>query len=192
MNFKTPFAALLRRYKYCKKNTLSIGDNTAIGFHMVRAVGECNSLIVGKDSILQSEIVFESSNATITIGNNTFIGNSLIACKKEIIIGNNVQIAWGCTFLDHNSHSIDYKQRRLDLTDALSGEKNWQVVVEKSISIKDDVWIGFNSIVLKGVTIGQGSIVAAGSVVTKDIPEFVIVAGNPARIIKRLGVSNET
>jgi maltose O-acetyltransferase len=62
-------------------------------------------------------------------------------------------------------------------------------IQSKPILIEDDVWIGFNSAVLKGVTIGKGSIVAACSVVTKDVPEFVIVAGNPAKVVKEIKIT---
>jgi galactoside O-acetyltransferase len=59
-------------------------------------------------------------------------------------------------------------------------------VIRKPVKIEDKVWIGFNSIILKGVTVGEGAIVGAGSVVTKDVPPYTIVAGNPARIIREL------
>ena len=63
---------------------------------------------------------------------------------------------------------------------------NWNIVKTKPIVIEDDVWVGFNSIILKGVTIGKGSIVAAGSVVSKDVEPFTVVAGNPALVIKKM------
>jgi acetyltransferase-like isoleucine patch superfamily enzyme len=64
--------------------------------------------------------------------------------------------------------------------------KNWDVVKMASIKIQDKVWLGMNVTVLKGVTIGEGSVVAAGSIVTKDVPPWTLVAGNPARVIKEL------
>jgi len=64
--------------------------------------------------------------------------------------------------------------------------KNWQVVPMAPIHISDKVWIGFNVIILKGVNIGEGAIIAAGSVVTKDVPAWTLVGGNPARVIKQL------
>ncbi|MGC8751800.1 DapH/DapD/GlmU-related protein, partial [Hydrotalea sp.] len=62
--------------------------------------------------------------------------------------------------------------------------KNWEKVKSSPIKIADKAWIGFNVIILKGVTIGEGAIVGAGSVVTKDVPPYAVVAGNPAKIIK--------
>jgi len=62
--------------------------------------------------------------------------------------------------------------------------KDWSVVPTKPIRICDKVWIGMNAIILKGVTIGEGAVVAAGAVVTKDVPPWTVAAGNPARVVK--------
>lgn len=150
---------------------------------------------VGSDCILGGNFIFESSKGFIKIGNHTYIGNSTFISRSAIDIGNNVTIAWGCTIYDHDSHSLDHLERRKDISDELSDirngvsfikNKNWDVVNSKPIKICDDAWIGMNCIVLKGVTIGEGAIVGAGSVVTKDVPAWTVVAGNPAKIIKKL------
>lgn len=67
--------------------------------------------------------------------------------------------------------------------------KDWQNVKISRLTICDKSWIGFNSILLKGITVGEGAIVGAGSVVTKDVPPWTIVAGNPAKIIREIGVN---
>lgn len=86
-------------------------------------------------------------------------------------------------------------ERRKDIDDELAdlrskqnmiAHKNWDVVKSKPIKICDDAWIGMNCIILKGVTIGEGAIVGAGSVVTKDVPAWTVVAGNPAKVVKTL------
>ncbi|MCH5225010.1 MAG: acyltransferase [Muribaculaceae bacterium] len=129
------------------------------------------------------------------MGDNCYIGNSSFISVSEIIIGNNVTIAWGCTIYNHNSHSLDYLDRRKDLIDQrndyfnkkpLTRSKDWSKVITKPIIIEDDVWIGFNCIILKGVKIGEGAIVAAGSVVTKDVQPWTMVGGNPAKLIKHI------
>ncbi len=66
------------------------------------------------------------------------------------------------------------------------GKKNWDDIAIKPVHVCSRVWIGFNAIVLKGVTLGEGCVVGAGAVVTKDVPPYTVVAGNPARIIKQL------
>jgi galactoside O-acetyltransferase len=96
--------------------------------------------------------------------------------------------------MDNDAHSLLWEERKNDVRDWKKGldenkigrYKNWENVKKAKIEIKDKAWIGFNSIILKGVTIGEGSVVASGSVVTKDVPDFTLVAGNPARIIKHL------
>lgn len=152
-------------------------------------------LSVGNDTILNCEITFESQEGEIVVGSNTFLGGSHLICRTKIEIGDNVFIAWGGTIYDHDSHSLDYREREKDieqqLLDFRAGKnfienKNWDVVNSKPIKICSNVWIGMNCIILKGVTIGEGAIVAAGSVVSKDVAPWTVVGGNPARFIKEL------
>lgn len=96
---------------------------------------------------------------------------------ESITIGNHVKIGGNCILIDTDSHNMDYLVRRGQYTD-------WGV--SKPIVIEDDVFIGVNCIILKGVTIGARSIIAAGSVVTKSIPADCVAGGNPAKVIKSL------
>ena len=80
----------------------------------------------------------------------------------------------------------DIYKKKLIIMKNFIKNKNWNVVNSKPIIIHSNVWIGMNCIILKGVTIGQGAIVAAGSVITKDVPPWTIVGGNPARAIKEI------
>ena len=108
----------------------------------------------------------------ISIGNNSGIGdNSYI--QGEVIIGNDVMMAPNVAIIAVN-HNYD----RIDIPMNKQGKK------EKPINICDDVWLGYGSKILSGVTVNKGAIVGAGSVVTKDVPEYSIVGGNPARVIK--------
>lgn len=152
-------------------------------------------LTIGNDSIVSGSFIFESDKGHISIGDHTYIGASTFISRNSISVGENVLIAWGCTIYDHDSHSLFYEDRRKDLDDCLNDinenknigkSKNWSVVKSAPIVIKDDAWIGMNVIILKGVTIGRGAIVGAGSVVTKDVPDWSVVAGNPARVVKQL------
>ena len=154
-------------------------------------------LNVGEDTMLDCSVTFESETGCVTIGNRTFIGSSQLICREKIEIQDDVFIAWGCCIYDHNSHSIDFKERENDirqqLLDYRSGEdfirnKNWSVVASKPIIIGSNAWIGMNCIILKGVKIGNGAIIAAGSVVTKDVPDWTIAGGNPAQFIKDIPV----
>jgi acetyltransferase-like isoleucine patch superfamily enzyme len=152
---------------------------------------------IGKDSVLSCRIVFERNTGTVSIGHDTYIGGSQIICAKKIEIGSNVLVSWGCTIVDHDSHSLDWRQRAEDVRKWREGLlagglekaaelKDWDAVEMAPVRIADKAWLGMNVTVLKGVTIGQGAVVAAGSMVTKNVPPWTLVAGNPAGIIKEL------
>ena len=109
-----------------------------------------------------------------------------MSCAEKIKIGENVFIAWNVTIFDHNSHSLNYNVRRNDLPHLFNGKKTWEDVGISPTIIEEDVWVGVNAIILKGITIGKGSIIAAGAVVTKNVPPNTLVAGNPAQVVKDL------
>jgi acetyltransferase-like isoleucine patch superfamily enzyme len=149
---------------------------------------------IGGNSQISGSFIFEIEQGKITIGSRTFIGGGTFICIDEIQIGNDVMFSWGCTVTDNNSHSHIWSERKNDVLEWKKGldenkigvYKDWSNVKKRKIKIKDKAWIGFNSIILKGVTIGEGAIVGAGSVVTKDVPDWTIVAGNPAKIIREI------
>jgi len=192
-----------RKYRLKKnlkrlKNHIQIGNShffEMFSIHLTNPLNDKKYVTIGNDTILDCLISFESSTGEVVIGNNVFIGRSKLICKNKIEIGDNVFMAWGTYVYDHNSHSLDYREREKDITQQLldyrSGKffienKNWDVVDTKPIKICSNAWIGMNSIILKGVTIGEGAIVGAGSVVSKDVPAWTVVAGNPAVVIKSL------
>jgi acetyltransferase-like isoleucine patch superfamily enzyme len=141
---------------------------------------------VGNRSMLQAKVLFDRDEATLSLGDRTFVGNSTIVVASRVEIGDDVLIAWGCTIVDHDSHALGFSDRKEDVTNWFYGKKDWGHVEIKPVTIRDKVWIGLNAIILKGVTIGEGSVVAAGSVVTHDVPPYVVVAGNPARVVREL------
>ncbi|MCR5205013.1 MAG: acyltransferase [Lachnospiraceae bacterium] len=118
----------------------------------------------------------------------------MVAADSGIFIGNHVVISFDVTIYTTNSHSYDIEERHNDLYNTLyylrgvnsSRNIDWSKIVSKDIVIEDDVWIGFGASILKGVTIGRGAIVGAKSVVTHDVEPFTVVAGNPAKIVKRI------
>ena len=151
---------------------------------------------IGKFGIIKADFIFESPKGFIKIGNNVHIGGATLICRTTISIGNDVTMAWGITIYDHNSHSIYWEHRQNDNKTSYDDfqkfdgnsvfNKNWDNVIAKSIAIEDKVWIGFDVTILKGVTIGEGAVIGAKSVVTKNVPAWTVAAGNPARVVKNL------
>ena len=132
-----------------------------------------NSKLVCKGHILSFEAVRIEClpNAELELGHKSYINHdSEIRCREHITIGNNVNIAYGVLIQDSDYHTI-YEE----------GKAKPQTL---PIVIEDDVWIGANAIILKGVTLGKGCVVAAGAVVTKSVPARALVGGNPAKVIK--------
>ncbi len=148
-------------------------------------------ITVGEDSLLHAKVSFDSSAGQVIVGDRCYIGQSHIVCHTGVTLGDDVVISWGVTIVDHNSHSVEWRYRKDDILDWARGLKDWSNVKIAPVTIHDRVWIGFNAIILKGVTIGEGAVVAAGAVVTKDVAPYTVVAGNPARPIKTLEPTNE-
>ena len=146
--------------------SISIGDN-----FMLTSGEHINPI----SSNLQASFLTDTPNARIQIGNNVGMSSCRIWIHEGLNIGNNVKIGGGVLIIDTDCHSIDWKVRR----------DSDNQVCSAPITIEDDVWIGAQCIILKGVTIGARSIIGAGSVVTKDIPADCVAAGNPCRIIKK-------
>jgi galactoside O-acetyltransferase len=191
-NYRLKYNANLIKDKF-----IVVGPNTDINninINIRNAVKKKMYFKVGNNCVLNGTFVLETKESCIIIGDNTFIGGGLFVSAIEIKIGSDVMFSWGCTIMDNDAHSLLWEERKNDVRDWKKGldenkigrYKNWENVKKAKIEIKDKAWIGFNSIILKGVTIGEGSVVASGSVVTKDVPDFTLVAGNPARIIKHL------
>lgn len=126
----------------------------------------------------------------VTIGNNTYIGTqTIIQSKVSVSIGNNVMISNNVLIVDNNNHPTDPAMRlkMCACEDFMNDELwSWKYAESNPVVIEDNVWIGRDSRILKGVTVGKGSIVALGSIVTKDVPPYTIVAGNPAKVVKHL------
>ena len=155
------------------KLLISKSSNVKIGHSFI-----CSGRGYGIDSGNYSAIIV-GDNAKLHIGNSVGMSNTSIHCKQEITIGDYVNIGGGCMIFDTNFHSTDWrdrKDRKLDITKRKCAP----------IHIGNYVFIGARSIICKGVTIGDHSIIAAGSVVVKDVPSDEVWGGNPAKFIKKI------
>jgi acetyltransferase-like isoleucine patch superfamily enzyme len=159
-----------------KKRGMQVGKGSTLG---KITCDWPNRLIIGHSCDVQDDVDFRiwqpfNDNCNIKLGNKTFIGHACeFVCSCKITIGNNCLIASKTTIND-TGHEFN--------RDTII---NLQAVTSKEIVIKDDVWIGTSCVILQGVTIGKGAVIAAGSVVNKSIPPYEVWAGVPARFIKK-------
>ncbi|MGZ3882630.1 MAG: acyltransferase [Bacteroidia bacterium] len=115
----------------------------------------------------------------IEIGDNCGFTSTVFSCRQSIKVGDHVKIGGNVRVFDHDYHALGHEHRRDPLLDG-------NYVKAAAISIGNDVFIGTNSIILKGVTIGDRAVIGAGSVVVSDVPADAVAAGNPAKVIKYL------
>lgn len=153
---------------------LTIGDNVTIKSSLL-------SNLVGLYS--RSILVTRALGAEIVIGDNVGISGATIYARKRIEIGNNTAIGGNVKILDNDFHPIDAEDRLKLMMDPNGGES--ELIPAKEIKIGNNCFVGCNSIILKGVVLGDGCVVGAGSVVTGKFEDNCIIAGNPARVIKR-------
>ena len=168
-NVKTGENIIIRgKIRFSRFGNIRIGDNC-----MINASDKYNPIGCGDGC----NIIAEKTGA-ICIGNNLGMSNSTIYSRISINIGNNVLIGGGVRIYDTDFHSLDatFRGTKMDKVHT----KNEPIIIE------DHVYIGANSIILKGVHIGKNSIIGAGSIVTKNIPDNEIWAGNPAKKIRKV------
>lgn len=168
-----------------RRTTVDVQPGTRVNWLALRhTVG--GKVTIGKSSIVHCRIAFDHPGGEVRIGDRCYIGASHLVCHSGIRIGNDVIISWGVTIVDHDSHSVHWQDRSNDVADWMTGRKDWSKVAVAPVTVADKVWIGFGASLLKGVTVGEGSVVAANTVVTKDVAPYSLVAGNPCRVIRSL------
>ena len=164
--------------------SVRIYDETEFGIF-----AENGRIEIGKGSCIRGSLIIDRPNGQIVVGEKCYIGTGTkIWASENIKIGNHVLIAHNCNIFDNDTHPTDYLERREDAENIIfmAKREHFPSLKTGQITIKDDAWIGCNSIVLKGVTVGEGAIVAAGSVVTQDVMPWTVVAGNPAKVVKNI------
>ena len=145
-----------------------------------------DSIRVGANSVVGGQLHVFPDGGHIHIGEYCFIGpETRIWAGDAIEIGDRVLISHGVNIHDSIAHSLSAIERHRHFIEIiLQGNGALGNVPKKRIVIEDDVWIGFNAVIMKGVRIGRGAVVAAGAIVTKDVPPFSIVSGSAAQHIK--------
>ena len=164
---------------YCTRYGRNL--HTGVFLHWIQGRGE---LIIGDNVVIDGKCSISfaarfSDTPTLMIGDNTGIGHDCsFAIGKKIVIGRHCRIANQVWIFDSPGHAADPIERM-----AGSPPRDDEV---KPVVIEDNVWIGVRAVIMPGVTIGEGSIVAVGSVVMTNVPPNTMVAGNPARLLRRL------
>jgi len=127
-------------------------------------------------------------NGHCTIGDFTLLNGALIMAEESIEIGSYCLVSWNVGIADSDFHPLEPAQRLIDAQALAPYFKNRPPrpqLTTAPVRIADNVWIGMNAVILKGVNIGENSVVAAGSVVTKSVEPNTVVAGNPAVVVKK-------
>jgi acetyltransferase-like isoleucine patch superfamily enzyme len=161
------------------ENTLFDSSSVFKKYFSARPLG----IKIGSNVTIEAADLATEPTGYIEIGDYCYLALASLVSSESIIIGNYVFIGIGTTIVDTDFHPVDAAQRMRD-TIAIStvGDRKKRPSFEtRPVIIEDDVWIGYNSTILKGVTIGKGSIVQPGSVVSKSVPPGSLVSGNPAQ-----------
>lgn len=179
-----------------KDDSTFLLSGSSIRFDVFEKIQNRIYVLIGGNGIINANFIFESAKGEVVIGDNVHLGGVTFISRNRIEVKDDVTMAWGITIYDHNSHSIYWEERRNDNHQSYSDYvnfdgrsvigKDWSNVADAPILIESKVWIGFDVTILKGVTIGEGAVVGAKSVVTKSVEPWTVVAGNPAVVVKYL------
>ena len=147
-----------------------------------------DSITVGAGTHIRGQLFTFGHGGRIAMGNHCYVGeNSKLWSALSLTIGDRVLIGHNSSIFDCDTHPMNARERHRQYVEIITrGHPPDIDLREEAVTIEDDVWIGCNVVVLKGVTIGRGAVIGAGSIVAHDIPPFVLVAGNPARVVREL------
>jgi acetyltransferase-like isoleucine patch superfamily enzyme len=175
------------RVVHCPETTFVGTDNRLDSVVLHGRANRTAEVRIGDCCDLQGAWVLDNVGASISIGSRTELNDACqINCIDRVVIGDDVLVAAQVYIADNDSHSADWEHRRHDHMARRAGARDWSVVPHAPVHIESKAWIGRRAMIFKGVTIGEGAIVAAGSVVTQSVEPWTVVAGVPAREIRRL------
>jgi acetyltransferase-like isoleucine patch superfamily enzyme len=154
------------------------------------ALGDSSKIVIGSNSHIRGELMIFGHGGKISIGEWCYVGvGTRIWSSATIEIGNRVLISHSVNIFDNLTHPLRATERHEQAQQIFTtGHPRKIDLDEKPVKIGDDAWIGACAMILRGVSVGKGGVVAAGAVVTKDVPEYSIVAGNPAVFVRELSL----
>jgi acetyltransferase-like isoleucine patch superfamily enzyme len=161
---------------------------TTYSFQLFRGI-EAEAVRIGRGASIYLGVMFDvGPRGRVSIGDFTLINGARIICDCEVSIGDYCLISWNTVFMDTRRlpEDIPTRRRELELVPARSPRRCEAAAPARPIRLERNVWVGFDACVLPGVTIGEGSVIGARSVVVEDVPPFSVAVGNPARIIRTL------
>lgn len=158
------------------------------GARLINNLGRRDAIRIGPGTIVKGELMVFGHGGCIRLGSHCFVGEQTrIWSALDVHIGDRVLLAHQVNVFDNQTHPLRAADRHAQFLAILGGRHPDRIDLrEAAVRIEDDAWIGCQSVILSGITIGRGAIVAAGSVVTRDVPAFCIVAGNPATTVRVL------
>jgi acetyltransferase-like isoleucine patch superfamily enzyme len=168
--------------------SVRIGANTLItadyAFKRFRSK-QPDALRIGANATMDGVHFALGEGGRVSIGDYCYFTNAVLLCELELRIGNYVVIGWNATIADTDFHPLAPAERIADAIacSPLGKGRPRPEIAKKPVVIEDDVWIGPNATILKGVRIGAGAWIEAGSLVTRDVPPRSRVLGNPAQVI---------
>jgi acetyltransferase-like isoleucine patch superfamily enzyme len=169
----------------CRLHSSAVLSQTA---RISNILGDSDKIVIGGHSFVRGELLIFGHGGSISIGEWCYVGvDTRIWSAASIDIGNRVLISHSANIIDNLTHPLQASQRHEQFREILTrGHPRKISLDERPIKICDDAWIGACAMVLRGVTVGEGGIVGAGAVVTRDVPPYTIVAGNPAVVVREL------
>lgn len=180
------FQTTLRQLRGKPTLRLGAGSSLARSARILNAGASSDLIRVGSHCRIEGELFVFAHGGRITIGDWCFVGpGTRLWSACDLRIGDRVLISHQCNVMDSLTHPLDPAARHAQFRSILTqGHPREIDLDERPVHIEDDVWIGAGATILRGVRIGRAAIVGAGAVVTRDVPDGAVVAGNPARIVR--------
>jgi len=160
---------------------------TSYSFHAYRS-GASVGLRMGRGASLDKTVLDVGPAGRVIVGECAFVSSARIMCDSEVEIGDFTLIGWSVVIMDSYRVPKDVAMRRQALErSAMTPDRQLEIAAEaRPVRIGRNVWIGFEAVILPGVTIGEGGVIGARSLVVENVPPFSVVAGNPARVVRVL------